>query len=165
MSTLIEPWNVPTAKIGAGAVVVHADQVLLVKVNYGPAKGNWILPGGRVEAGEGILPAVAREVYEESGVKIELQGLLAVRERKMQSGITDLYFLFAARAVDVPTPLKPQDPNEIIEVRFWPIAEALIAKDVRPMARAAIAMAGSSKSRFTPMLNPPDFPDGDLVLA
>jgi ADP-ribose pyrophosphatase YjhB (NUDIX family) len=40
--------------------------------------GHWGLPGGYVEAGESVSEAVAREVFEETGVKIAVGRLIGV---------------------------------------------------------------------------------------
>lgn len=45
-----------------------AGRVLLVKRRNEPYAGRWSLPGGRVEAGETLVQAVAREVVEETGI-------------------------------------------------------------------------------------------------
>jgi ADP-ribose pyrophosphatase YjhB (NUDIX family) len=39
---------------------------------------HWGLPGGYVELGEGVAAAVAREVFEETGVRIEVGKLVGV---------------------------------------------------------------------------------------
>ena len=64
---------------GVGAFILNPHgHVLLMK--RGPkAKnevGSWIIPGGTVEFGETLRQAIAREVKEELGIDIEIDGQL-----------------------------------------------------------------------------------------
>ncbi len=54
--------------LGAIAVVIHNDQVLLAKRRKNPDSGLWGFPGGHVELGETALAAAARELQEETGI-------------------------------------------------------------------------------------------------
>ena len=56
--------------IAVGAVVVHKNRILLIRRGKEPAKGEWAIPGGRVELGETMREAVAREIMEETCVSI-----------------------------------------------------------------------------------------------
>ncbi|WP_371813597.1 NUDIX hydrolase [Ruegeria sp. HKCCA4633] len=60
-----------TPKIGALAVVLHQDQVLLVQRSKQPDAGLWGFPGGHVEWGETVLKAAQRELQEETSVIAE----------------------------------------------------------------------------------------------
>lgn len=55
-------------------ILVKNDEgkILLVKKpdGVGPYQGNFLTPGGGVESGESIDKAVQRELYEETGVKV-----------------------------------------------------------------------------------------------
>jgi mutator protein MutT len=60
------------------AVIIHDGKVLLTKRGNEPGYGKWGLPGGVVELGEKVEEAIIREVYEETGIKVEPLKILAV---------------------------------------------------------------------------------------
>ena len=53
---------------GAVAVLVHRRRLLLVRRRHPPDAGLWGCPGGKIEGGETIGQAAARELREETGV-------------------------------------------------------------------------------------------------
>ncbi|WP_343287265.1 NUDIX domain-containing protein [Gordonia sp. SID5947] len=59
--------------VGVGAVVWGSgDRLLLVLRRHPPQAGRWTFPGGKVEPGETLPEAVAREVEEETGLVVEV---------------------------------------------------------------------------------------------
>ncbi len=54
--------------LGVYAAIVKNDALLVIKKARGPYTGLLDLPGGRMEHGEAIHEALAREVLEETGV-------------------------------------------------------------------------------------------------
>jgi len=56
--------------VGVGVVVIKERQVLLIKRDKEPRRGQWSIPGGSQEYGETVRQAAEREVYEETGLKI-----------------------------------------------------------------------------------------------
>ena len=64
--------------VGVGVVVLRGDRVLLVRRAKPPRQGEWSLPGGAQELGETVFEAGRREVLEETGVTVEVRGLLDV---------------------------------------------------------------------------------------
>lgn len=64
-----------------GAIVLRRGSLLLVLRDRPPAAGTWSLPGGRVELGESLEEALEREVLEETGIEIDLDGFAGIAER------------------------------------------------------------------------------------
>jgi 8-oxo-dGTP diphosphatase len=65
--------------IGVGAVIWNADNhFVLIRRGKEPRLGEWSIPGGRLEWGEGLKEALLREVLEETGLTVEIETLIDV---------------------------------------------------------------------------------------
>ena len=79
---MTSPAPPPHPVLAVAAIVFDAaGRVLLVERGRPPGVGLWSVPGGRVEHGESLAAAVAREVLEETGLAIEVGPLVEVIER------------------------------------------------------------------------------------
>lgn len=78
----------------AGIVVAEDGKWLVVKKRYGGLKGKWSFPAGFVEANETVDEAVAREILEETGITVKIEGLVGVRSGVIKDKISDNMLLF-----------------------------------------------------------------------
>jgi 8-oxo-dGTP pyrophosphatase MutT (NUDIX family) len=125
--------------IGAGAVIVYDDRVLLVRNIHGVTQGRYLLPAGRIKPGE--LPDVAavRETFEETHLRVEIEGLLGVRLWVMDDDEHNYFFMFHARLLSPPSDLRP-NTAEIDDARFFS-REELEALTMDETWRGAVAIA------------------------
>jgi 8-oxo-dGTP diphosphatase len=59
-------------------LITQSNSVVLIRRKNPPFKGSWALPGGFVEYGETVELAAIRETKEETGLDIELDGIVGV---------------------------------------------------------------------------------------
>ena len=59
------------------AAIMRGEEILLIKhQEHNHGRAYWLLPGGGIEEGETETECVQREVREETGLEIKVQGLL-----------------------------------------------------------------------------------------
>jgi 8-oxo-dGTP diphosphatase len=109
-----------TPYLVADAFVIKNKEILLVrreKKPFEPFEGYWALPGGFVERGEILKKAVAREVLEETGLKVvphEIIGIYDDPKRDPRGHMVSVVFLCSVKGGR----LKPQ-LEEVSDVRFF----------------------------------------------
>lgn len=65
--------------VGVGAVIWNAENhIVLIRRGQEPRLGEWSIPGGKLEWGEGLREALLREVREETGLAVEIESLIDV---------------------------------------------------------------------------------------
>lgn len=81
--------------LGVSTLVRRGGHILLVRRGRPPNQGKWAFPGGRVEYGERLRDAAAREVMEETGVEAEIGAQIAQAEiiYEAPGGTIDGHFL------------------------------------------------------------------------
>jgi 8-oxo-dGTP diphosphatase len=77
MTEPIRPALIPV--LGVGAVIWNEKrEIVLIRRGKPPRLGQWSIPGGHVEWGENLKDAITREAREETGLDIEITGLIDV---------------------------------------------------------------------------------------
>lgn len=123
MTASAEHWP----KAAVSSVVVTDDSVLLVERGKGAPRGLWSFPGGHVEPGETVRAAAVREVAEETGLDIEITGLVDARDviyRRPDGSLRLHYVLnvFSARLTTT-SALVPRHGGDVMDARFVPLAD------------------------------------------
>ncbi len=73
-----ERKKIVTPLLAVDAVILFQDGIVLIKRDNPPFAGSYALPGGFVEVGETVEAAAVREACEETGLAIELLGLVGI---------------------------------------------------------------------------------------
>lgn len=84
-------------KVAVVVFVTDDDRVLLVERLFEPSKGTWSLPAGFAEPEEAPTDAAMRETREETGLDIEITGLIDVLHRPDPDGLADIVIVYGAR--------------------------------------------------------------------
>lgn len=120
-----------------GVILDDAGRALLFHHTY-RTKTAWGTPGGWMRRGESPRDALAREVREESGFKIEVFGPLAV---ETDPGSVRMEIIYAARHVGGVF----RASGEIDEARWFAPGDAL-PDQMKPLQRRAIEAAFAMRS-------------------
>ena len=71
-------YSFPRPALTTDAVVICGADILLIERKKDPYQGRWALPGGFIDYGERAEHAAVREAKEETGLDVELTGLVGV---------------------------------------------------------------------------------------
>ena len=123
--------------VGVGAVVVRDGKALIVKRAHDPRKGEWSLPGGRVELGESLEDATRREIKEETGLDVDVGPLVEVFDRVHRLDDRIRYHFVIVDYLCVPCPGEACAGDDA-EAVAWVTSGELDAYGVNPHAAAVI---------------------------
>lgn len=136
--------SLPLPMPAVGVVCLRGDEVLLIRRGAPPRLGEWSLPGGRIEPGEGVRAAALRELREETGVEARLIGLIDVVDGLFpDAGRHYVLIDFAAEWFSG----EPTAVDDAAEAAFFPLIEALnrVAwSETRRIIEAAVALRNNA---------------------
>lgn len=135
-------------RVGVGAVILHEDNVLLVRRGQSPSFGKWSLPGGLVELGETTVEAITREILEECGIKIRVVDVAGVITRVVKDDTGRVrYHYVLVDYLAYPDSLDVEAGSDAAEAQWFEIGR-LTELDTTPglldMIRRAEALRGGT---------------------
>lgn len=108
---------------GAAAICVNkANELLMIKQGTPDENKTWSIPGGGKEQGETYEQCCVREVVEETGYEVKINGLLSVKETILDGYQIDIHY-YAANVIG--GGMRIQDPDELIYEIAWKSANEI----------------------------------------
>ncbi|MBC8954208.1 NUDIX hydrolase [Xenorhabdus sp. PB62.4] len=105
------------------ACIVHAENKFLVVEERINGKSLWNQPAGHLEAGETLQEAAERELWEETGIRAQLQAFLKLYQWVAPDGTPFIRFLFLVEMEKI-IDTNPQDDD--IHCCHWLSAEEIL---------------------------------------
>lgn len=118
-----------TAVYAAGGVVWRiVDGKLLVLLIHRTKYRDVTLPKGKVDPGEMLAETAAREVYEETGIRVALGVPVGVSRYRLPSKRTKIVHYWAAEATDAAIRASTFVPNKEIAAIEWVTAKKAVSR-------------------------------------
>ena len=126
------------AYVGCDGIVIQDGRILMQRRED---FNTWGPPGGGLESGEYLLDGVRREVWEETGIRVEPQELIAIHWRRWL-GRDIVVFSFRCRPIGG----EPRPGPEALEVRTFPLDE--LPTPIHPLQRQRLEEVLSTDGCF-----------------
>ena len=129
----------------AGGITEYKGKYLMCQRAIEPRIGSWTLPAGFMEDGETVEEAASREIWEETGAKVEL---LAPYSIFSIPTINEVYIIFRAKLIDLeqqPGPetqqIKLFSPNKIPwDNIFYPAIKNILQRYIQEKDKGTFGM-------------------------
>jgi len=131
--------NRPIAAVGV--IVLRGPNVLLIERAKPPKPREWSLPGGAQDVGETLHEAAKREVLEETGLHIEIGGLVDVVDFIDRDGHGTPRFHYSLIDFWAESPAGDAHPGDDASKTTWVSLDNIAALDLWDETRRVIERA------------------------
>ncbi len=112
-------------KVVTGGILEKDGKFLLVQEKQKICEGKWNVPAGGLDENESLMEGAKREIYEETGCKVEITGILEIVNEILE-GVNVICFFFDTKIIDENI---KADGEEISNVKWFTYEEILNMKD------------------------------------
>jgi len=123
-----------------GGVIWKDSRLLITKRPQGThLAGLWEFPGGKQERGETLEECLKREIKEELGMDVKVDGLFETVQHEYENKLITLHFFNCTHLMGRPKPFEGQDlkwvlPGDLSKYAFPP-PDSQILKKLAPLAQ------------------------------
>jgi 8-oxo-dGTP diphosphatase len=142
----------PSPRLAVRAIILDADQRLLLVNAWKGRTHLWCAPGGGVEPHASLPDNLRREVHEECGLTVTVGSPCLVNEFHDPAGSfhqVDIYFRCTLTSPDMPQAW--QDPDGIVTHRRWVTRAQMASLQVKPDSLAAVAWRDPGAPAYDPL--------------
>lgn len=111
-------------KVVVGGIIEKDNKFLLVQEAQKICNGKWNVPAGGLDENESIVAGAIREIYEETGCKVEVTGLLEIVNENLENANV-ICFFFDTKLIEENIKF---DKSEISNVKWFTYEEILKMK-------------------------------------
>lgn len=143
----------PCPRLAVRAVIVENGRLLIVNAFANADVPLMCLPGGGVERGSSLTDNLIREVFEETGLNIQVGAPCLVNEFHDPDGTFHQVEVFfrATIAVGSPRPEAWEDQEQIVTRRRWVTQAELEKVPHKPSSLGALAFGSSDGISYDPL--------------
>lgn len=128
--------------VACDAVIIEDGKVLLIRRGVEPFKGQWAIPGGRLEGDETAEECLQREAKEETGLDVQPEALVGVYSDPTRDPRKIIAITYLCRRVGG----EVQSGDDAAEARWFPLnALPPLASDHGKMVQDALRLLDRNK--------------------
>ncbi|MDN5567140.1 MAG: NUDIX hydrolase [Paracoccus sp. (in: a-proteobacteria)] len=137
-------------RLAVRAAILHQDRLLIVNAYPGQKSDLWCLPGGGVEPGQSLPQNLRREVFEETGLSVQIGVPILINEFHDPRGRFHQVELHFRATLTGPDTITLADPDKVVNRFRWVARDELAGVRHKPDGLAQ-AVWGSDAAYYDPL--------------